>query len=127
MFVLPASSLKFGGRWGKIIEVNKFQGLPFKIVFNDGFGYWFSRDELLSEDDYYRWLISSERVKIKGTQEVLTVAEGHKKPYINTVEKGEIHFELLIPVTSCYRCGADTTGTFQGECDDCLYPLPRGD
>lgn len=51
-FVNPESSIKFGGRWGKL-SVKKDNLLPYGLLFEgDVIPYYFSRDELMNQDEF---------------------------------------------------------------------------
>ncbi|MEC0276866.1 hypothetical protein [Peribacillus frigoritolerans] len=52
-YVNPENSLKFGDRWGELSVLKSDSLLPYGLRFEgDSIPYYFSRDEILSEDEF---------------------------------------------------------------------------
>lgn len=53
-YVHPEYSLKFSGRKGQIVVIDKGEEMPYGLVFEgDSIPYFFAREELLSEKEFY--------------------------------------------------------------------------
>lgn len=129
VFVLPAHSLRFAGRWGEVMEITEDELMPLLLRFKGtDILYRFDSHSVLSTKDYYSWFSINRPCLNKLTGEVIEI---QTKPYPNIWDThGELHhFGNLLPVTFCERCRCNTTGEFTALCQDCTYPLPieRGD
>lgn len=125
VFVFPNASLAFGGRWGRVSEIN---GDIVSVKFNNlkvPFG--FKHNELLTKKDYALWFNKAKTIKHIKTGELFTnflvdtstasIALASNKAY-------PIHD--FYPVTFCEQCGQETTGQFSALCEDCQYPIKDG-
>lgn len=127
LFVLPKSSIRFGGRWGTVVEVNDQNLLPITIKFaGEQVPYMFGPDEVITQQDYFSILsiVDQVRVVYSGTRGAMDVIGG-KYPYIQTKD-GSYPLHQLVPVQWCGDCGKDITGQFSAYCEDCQYPIPQG-
>ena len=55
VFVRPSCSLKFGGRWGKVVSINSKDSMPIHISFNGSISFRFSPSELLPSVEYQKY------------------------------------------------------------------------
>lgn len=56
LFILPAHSMRFAKRWGRVVGVNNMDLLPVKVQFDgDDVIYGFSHQEYLRETEYNCW------------------------------------------------------------------------
>lgn len=129
VFVLPAHSLRFAGRWGEVIEITEDELMPLLLRFKGtDILYRFDARSVLSTEDYYSWFSISRPCLNKLTGEIIEIRT-KLYPLIHDMDGESHHFGNLLPVTFCERCGTNTTGEFAALCQDCAYPLPieRGD
>lgn len=124
VFVLPAHSLRFAGRWGEVMEITEGDLMPLLLRFKGtDILYRFDASSVLSIKDYYSWFSISRPCLVKESGEVITV-QIKSFPLIKDMNGNTYHFGNLLPVTFCERCGSNTTGEFSALCQDCAYPLP---
>lgn len=120
VFILPTASLLFKGRWGRVAEI-KGEFLKIKFV-NHTITYNFTRNELLTIEDYVSWFKHAKVAKHIKTKKKLNI-EGYKLDQPIISDHLFTPYEYY-PVTYCNQCGQETTGLFSALCEDCQYPLP---
>lgn len=124
LFILPAHSLRFRGRWGEVMEIDN-DPMPLKLRFKGSdILYRFSRNDVLTTDEYYSWFNITRPCLDKQSGEIIEV-QIKLYPWIIDTNGERHHFGTLLPVTFCERCGANTTGEFTTLCQDCAFPLPK--
>lgn len=125
VFVLPAHSIAFAGKWGKVVEINPEELLPIKVMFgNNPIPYLFDYIQLMEVEDYYNWFNISVPCRHRDTGETVEIRT-KLFPQIVSMDGETFLFKELYPITTCEYCGGDTTGEFSKLCQDCAYPLPE--
>lgn len=127
VFVHPSSSMRFGGRWGKLIALKGGRD-ECEVIFREGgYGYRFSRSELVVLADYINILIQS---KTKLIRHMPTATDYHVSellpsnvPNTFSIRGKLIHVKELYPVMRCSVCGTDTTEEFTHTCLECSHPI----
>jgi len=123
VYIRPTHSLRFGGRWGEVVEIDKNNLLPLRVRFNgERILYYFDYDEVLSIEGYFEWL--TDKCLVKKTNKVINV-KSKNFPLIAGNDGNTYHLKDLLPILHCEKCGVDITGSFDTLCEDCRYPLPE--
>lgn len=125
VFILPTHSLRFGGRWGNVVDIEPHLEMPLKVKFpNSEQTFYFDRNEVLSPVDYYAWFSIDTNYINVNTGEIV---KPQIKAYPHIIDtNGEKHvFTHLMPITYCDDCGKENTGEFSNLCEECKYPIPQ--
>ncbi len=122
VFVLPAHSLAFAGRWGKIVDIDPADMMPYKVMFrSEGRTFRFCQKELMTEVGYLENLMFCDTVFTVDHKVVKII-----KCDTNCISTsgGDYSFPNLLPITRCRSCNCDTTGLLTSFCEDCEYHVP---
>lgn len=127
VFIHPRASMRFAGKWGKLVALNGSRDGCTVSFREGGYGFRFSRDEVIRLPNYMNILLNCDSGYIRhlptSADYKLTSISAGDKP--NTLKLGNItaHITELYPVMSCSVCGTDTTDEFSHTCMDCSHPI----
>lgn len=127
IFIIPAHSLKFAGRWGRIVDIKEDDWMPYVIRFEgSSITYRFSRNEFMDEETYLEYLSKHEWCLTRDQKRVRLVncrSIDDVEVELNGIRVSfPVHF--LLPISNCRLCGKETVASVGYFCEDCEYPLP---
>ncbi len=124
VFILPTYSIAFAGKWGKIVDIDPADQMPYKVMFRKGgCTFRFCQKDLMTEVGYLEYLILCEKAFTADHKVVRIIKFDTERNCIST-SGGDYSFPNLLPVTRCRSCNCDTTGLLTNFCEDCEYQLP---